>query len=139
MADVVQVVHDFFDAYNNHDLDALARFYASDAVSTAPGGVGEGRDQIISYHAHIWEAFPDARNTTYQTIEDGDVVAALAAVSGTHRGPFLLAGGEVVPATGRRVHVQCCWIFTVESGLIVTHRLYWDQLEAYAQLGILPT
>ncbi|MGW5266584.1 ester cyclase [Microbispora sp. NPDC004025] len=138
MTDVVQLVQDFFDSYNTHDLDALARYYAPDAVSVSPGGVGDGRDEIISYHAHIWEAFPDVHNATQQTIAQDDDVAALTTVSGTHSGPFLLPGGDIVPPTGRRVHLQCCWIFALEAGLIVTHRLYWDQLQAYAQLGLLP-
>ncbi|MEV8634797.1 nuclear transport factor 2 family protein [Streptosporangium sp. NPDC051023] len=138
MTDVVNLVHDFFAVYNAHDLDALARYYAQNAVSVSPGGQGESRDEILSYHVQFWEAFPDVHNTTLQAIAQDDDVAVTALITGTHTGPFLLPGGTVVSPTGRRVHLRCCWIFTLEAGLIVTHLLYWDQLEAYAQLGFLP-
>ncbi|MGV9778770.1 hypothetical protein [Streptosporangium sp. NPDC003464] len=55
---------------------------------------------------------------------------------GAQAEPFLLAGGEVLPATGRRVSLRCCCVFALSDNLVVSQRVYFDQLELYAQLGL---
>ncbi len=136
MTDAVTLVQDFFAAWNTHSWDTLVSHYDPDGVWVAPAGQGEGRDEILSYHTAIWEAFPDVHTSVLHTIAEGDDVAALTLINGTHQGPFLLPGGATVQPTGRRVSCRCCWIFTLEAGCIRNQRVYWDQLELYAQLGL---
>ncbi|GII61332.1 hypothetical protein Skr01_14170 [Sphaerisporangium krabiense] len=136
MPEAAKRVDLFFDACNAHDLEAVARHYAPDVILVAPGGLAEGLDEVLSYHDVVWRAFPDERFTVLQTIAQGEEVATTVLLSGTHTGPFLLAGGEVVQPTGRHVSVRSCWTFTLQDTLIADHQLFLDQLELYTRLGV---
>jgi ketosteroid isomerase-like protein len=46
--------------------------------------------------------------------------------------------GETVSATGKRVTVRGADVCMVEGGLIVEHHIYYDQVELFGQLGLLP-
>jgi predicted ester cyclase len=138
MPDVVDRV---MQAVNSHDLEACVRCYGLTATMVGPEMQAEGREQIASYHAHVWEGIPDLRIAVWERIAAGERVAVEGVFNGTHTGPFLIAGGEVIEPSSRRVSIRLCWVFTTEHDLIVSHRLYFDQLELYTQLGVrhLPT
>ncbi len=124
------------EAVNAHDLDAVMRCYSAHAVVVAPEIVAEGPDQIASYHAHVWEGFPDVRLTVLGKAASRDLVLIEMLATGTHGGPYLALDGEVLHATNRRISVRQCWIFTIEDDLIVSQRLYYDQLQTFTQLGL---
>jgi hypothetical protein len=63
------------------------------------------------------------------------VVALQWTLSGTHTGPFLMPGGEVLEPTGQRVAVRGCSVRTMENGLILTDSVYYDQLELLARIA----
>ncbi|MFI6803261.1 ester cyclase [Streptosporangium canum] len=121
---------------NNHDLEALLRRYSPQAVAVAPGGMAEGRDQISSYYAHFLEAFPDLHVTVWSTVEQGNDTSCEFSLAATHTGSFLMPGGVVLPPTGQKIRIRVCSVHTVESGLILSHRFYYDQLELFFQLGV---
>ncbi|MBO3749886.1 nuclear transport factor 2 family protein [Streptosporangiaceae bacterium NEAU-GS5] len=126
----------FFEAVNAQDLDAVAGCCAADVFLRTPSGQADDRDEALYFHQVIWDAFPDQRFTIDKAItQDTDVVVAVT-ITGTHEGPLLLAGGSVMAPTGRRMSLSACWTFCVEDDLIMSHQLYWDQLELYAELGI---
>ncbi|MCW2876848.1 MAG: hypothetical protein JWQ95_948 [Sphaerisporangium sp.] len=135
MSDVREVTYRLKEAYDNHDLEGITGCYGARGVSVSPGGVAEGGDEIASYHAAFLEAFPDAMMTPSAEVVCGDTCVMEFTVTGTHNGPFLIPGGEVVEATGRPIAIRGCSILTVEDGRIATHRFYFDQLELVAQLG----
>ncbi|ETK30484.1 ester cyclase [Microbispora sp. ATCC PTA-5024] len=136
VVNAVSVVDRFFSAYNAHDPEAVLSCFAPQAASVGPPGQSENRDQILSYYELIWTGFPDVTFTVWQTITEGDEVAATSMAAGTHTGPFTLPDGEVIQGTGRRVAARVCWVFGVENGLIVSQQVFYDQLEVYAQLGL---
>ncbi|MGI5489103.1 nuclear transport factor 2 family protein [Microtetraspora malaysiensis] len=125
-----------FEAINAHDLDAVMRCYPPDAVLVTPEIVAEGREQIASYHAHLWEGFPDVKLAVLGKAVCGDLIVIEALSAATHSGPYLALGGDVVQATGRMVRVRSCWLFTVEDDLIASQRLYYDQMQTFTQLGL---
>lgn len=129
------VVDRLIGALNAHDLDAVMRCYAGDAVVVGPEMEAENLDEIASYHLHVWQGFPDHHLTVWEKIVCRDAIAVETLATGTHTGPYLVAGGDVLEATGRSISVRCSWIFTVESDFILTQRLYFDQLELYSRLG----
>jgi ketosteroid isomerase-like protein len=135
MSDAQEVVDRLKAAYDRHDLDGITRCYDPQGVSVSPGGIAEGEDQIASYHAMFLEAFPDAMLTPWSEIVCGDTSIMEFTVTGTHTGPYLIPGGEVVEATGRPIVMRGCSVFTVENGRITAHRFYFDQLELVSQLG----
>ncbi|SDK82970.1 ester cyclase [Nonomuraea jiangxiensis] len=121
--------------FNRHDLDGLAETFSPGAVLVAPDGVGQDRDEIASYYGAFLEAFPDSRCTPQSVTISGDTLVAEYTLSGTHKGAYLIPGGGVAEATGRPFLVRACSVSTVENDLIVSHRIFYDQLELGAQLG----
>ncbi|GAA0402317.1 hypothetical protein GCM10009530_62810 [Microbispora corallina] len=135
---MLDVVDRLIETVNAHDLDACVRCYSPDASMVGPEMQAEGRDQIECYHAHVWVGIPDLSITVWDRIAKGDRVAVEGMLNGTHTGPFLVAGGRILQPSGRLVSVSLCWVFTVENDLVTAHRLYFDQLELYTQLGAEP-
>ena len=121
--------------FNRHDLDGLAGCFGHRAALVAPDGVGQDREEIISYYHLFKEAFPDSMCTPQSVTTSGDTVVAEYTLTGTHNGPYLLPGGGIVEATGRPITVRACSVSIVEDGLITSHRIFYDQLELTAQLG----
>ncbi|MBP2703975.1 ester cyclase [Microbispora sp. RL4-1S] len=130
------VVYRLINAINAHDLESCLGCYHTDALMVGPELQAEGLEQIAAYHAHVWEGLPDIRVNFWERISSGDRVMIEGCSCATHTGPFLIAGGEVVAPTGRAVNFRECWVFTLEHDLIVSHRLYHDQMELYSQLGV---
>ncbi|GGK66978.1 hypothetical protein Sme01_10060 [Sphaerisporangium melleum] len=135
MSEAPEVMTRLSQAYNSHDVEAITRCYARRAVTVTPGGVAEGLDEIFSYYAEWVGAFPDSVVTPSALFTVGDSSVLEFMVTGTHKGALTLAAGEVAEATGRPIALRCCSVCTMEDGLVVSHRLYYDQLELAAQLG----
>ncbi|MEO3814595.1 nuclear transport factor 2 family protein [Sphaerisporangium sp. B11E5] len=123
-------------AFNRHDLEALAACFSRMAVLVAPDGIGQDREEIASYYAQFLEAFPDSMVTPLSLAVSGDTLVSEYTITGTHKGPYLAAGGEVAEPTGRCIAVRaCCWTVVEDDGLIASHRIFYDQLELAAQIG----
>ena len=120
------------------DLEGLASIYASDAVITTPDeGEIKGRDGVLGYLRRFSVALPDFDWEQLASHEAGDTAVDEGWVVGTNTGP-IETPTETVPATGRRVRVRGCDVATVRDGQIVRHNFYFDQLELFGQLGLLP-
>ncbi|MEV5503419.1 ester cyclase [Nonomuraea fuscirosea] len=124
------------DAFNQHDVPGIVRCFAPRAVLVSPTGLAEGREQISWYYEHLFEGFPDIKFTAWNKPLLDDPAVTEYMYTGTHQGPFLLADGSVLQATGRHIAVRGVAVCSIENGLITTDRDYYDQLELYAQLGI---
>jgi predicted ester cyclase len=92
-----------------------------------------GRDFVRRNIVRMHTAFPDLRLEIRHLLVQGDRVAALFCLSGTHGGGF--AGVE---ATGRPVRFQEAGFFTVRNGMVVAADYVADGLSARIQMGVLP-
>ena len=92
-----------------------------------------GREFVRRNIARMHAAFPDLRLEIRHLVVQGDLVAALFTLSGTHGGVF--AGVE---ATGRPVSFQEAGFFTVRNGMVVAADYVADGLGVRIQLGVLP-
>lgn len=126
------------EAVINHDLEALARVYAPDAVATSPEGEIRGRDAIVAYLKQYLDAFPDLTWEPLHSVESGNIAVDEGFIVGTHTQPLTMPDGETVPPTGRKVRFRECDAVAVENGLITSHRFYYDQMDVLGQLGLLP-
>jgi steroid delta-isomerase-like uncharacterized protein len=124
------------DAMNDHDVEAVARCYAPDAVLTSPDGTVHGREGAAAAIGRYLTAFPDLRVTSTTKVESGATAVDEWVFTGTNTGPIETPDGQTIPPTGRAVNQCGIDIGTVEDGLITSHRIYWDQLEFLAQLGL---
>ncbi len=131
-------VEKVYKAINAHDLEAVARETAADAVLTASGDVtAKGPQGIKEYNRNWITAFPDARLETKRTIVQGNTVVVEAVFVGTHDGTLKTPMGDV-PPTGRKVRGDYVHILEVDRGLIKGARLLYDQVQLMTQLGLAP-
>ncbi|HEX6291560.1 MAG TPA: ester cyclase [Herpetosiphonaceae bacterium] len=128
------LVADLLAAWNSHDVERVATFYAPDYLGE---DVGQGQPQHgpqgrIRVLTSYIRAFPDLHFTGEAIVQDSR--AALSwTMTGTHHGTLMR-----IPPTGRRIRVQGVSLLTIEDGK-VTHGLnVWDTAGLLRALGLLP-
>jgi ketosteroid isomerase-like protein len=139
MGEAREVMDRITAALDAHDVKAAAECYTTDAVAETPDqGQIRGREAIAEYFRQLTDAFPDVRYEPQDGHESGNVAIDEGYVVGTNTAPLPLPSGETVPATGKQIRVRSCDIISVEDGLATSHRFYFDQMEFFGQLGLLP-
>ncbi len=128
MRTVRQVVLEFFDAFNGHDVDALVALYAKDAVNhQMPTTPLRGHEAIRKSFEDGFAAIPDMGCHVINVIVEGQWGAAEWEGWGTYRPPG---------AAPRPYKMNGCGFFRVEHGFIVQQRGYWDSATMARQAGI---
>jgi steroid delta-isomerase-like uncharacterized protein len=126
-------IHSAVERMNAGDLDGYMEVYADDVELHGYPPDVEGREGARAFYAQLREAFPDLSLEVYGTVEQGDLVAARYALSGTHSAEFF-----GVPAMGREVRVEGQSIFRFRDGQIVVRWQALDELGLLTQLGAPP-
>ena len=131
--DIVALVDRRSAAWTARDAAALAATHAVEGVVVSPtGGVLEGRDQIERVYRLWMTAFPDITVQSADMLIDGDRVAQLLRISGTHLGDFF-----GMPPTGRHVDVEAALLMVARDGLIAEERRVYDFTGLLVQVGVL--
>jgi len=132
----------FTDTINKHDLDALAKLYAEDAVAYDPMYPEplRGRAAIRKDAATFFKGLPDVHYEIISTIEKDDQNGAdEVRMTGTHTGPLETPTGQELPPTNRRVDLKGgAFTRLNERGEIVEERRYYDVATVLRQLGVMP-
>jgi steroid delta-isomerase-like uncharacterized protein len=111
------VLQDFADAFNRHDLDAVLSFMTDDCVfesSAGPDICGTryvGREAVRAGFAEVVKTFPDAQWGNAQHFIHGD--------RGVSEWTFTGTRGD-----GSRVEVHGCDVFTFRDGKIALKNSY---------------
>lgn len=122
-------------AFNDHNLEAHSANETTDIRWVQPGLSVEGREAVAQVQQALWTAFPDAHIEVVGRVADGDTVATEGVLTGTHTGPLETPTGAV-PATGKRVELGYVTVQRIVDHRIASERIYFDQLEFLAQLGL---
>jgi steroid delta-isomerase-like uncharacterized protein len=136
MSETREVRDRYTAAFSAHDMDALLATFSPAGVAVSPEGVCEGHGELASFVWQFWEAFPDIRLVVETATEQDDLAVDELVMVGTHDGPYMTPGGHVIPPSGRPLRLRCCSFAAVENRLIVSLRLYFDQVELLAQIGV---
>ncbi|MFI6175638.1 ester cyclase [Nonomuraea sp. NPDC051191] len=124
---------------NEHSTPTTWRRYSAPSsptgVAISPEGVSRGREELASCLEEFWEAFPDVQAVVVESFDIEDSTVGELLIVGTHRGPYTMPDGQVIPATGRPIRLRCCYVCTIEDDLVASLRLYFDQLELLTQLS----
>jgi predicted ester cyclase len=119
------------EVWNRHDLDAIDGLVSPDYINHA-ATTDEYRD---GGGKNIWEwilsVFPDHRFDIEHIAADGDTVAVLGTMVGTHEGDLM----GIAPTGTRVVARQSHW-FRVEQGKLTEHWAVRDDLGMLQQLGV---
>lgn len=141
------LVRRFWKASEESDLDAIAAFWALDAINhggqTAqsdrrPPAGPEGLKRVL---VSLRTAFPDRTYHIEDLIAEGDKVVCRLTVRGTHQGtPAIpIEGGMLTahPPTGKAYTIQHIHIFRIEQDKLAEHWAVRDDLGLMQQLGII--
>ena len=113
----VEVLQEFADAWNRHDVDALMTFMTDDCVFEASAGPDVsgmrhvGREAVRTAFAEVWATFPDAHW--------GDARHFVCGTRGVSEWTF-----SGTRADGTRVEVHGCDLFTFRDGKIALKNSY---------------
>jgi uncharacterized protein (TIGR02246 family) len=118
-----ELLDEFADAWNAHDVDRLLACMTEDAVfygaaGPAPDGASwQGPTQLREAFSAVWRTYPDATWFSATHFVDGDRALTEWTFSGT-------------PADGRRVNVRGCDVFRMREGLIAVKDTFRKQAVA---------
>ena len=125
-------------AFNEQDLAAKVAISSPDLEFVVPGATLRGLDEARAFAKALWEAFPDGLITTAKRASTGSWAAVEGTFTGTHAGTLHGPSGEI-PASGRRIQLQCVVVYEVASERIVSKHFYFDRLELLTQIEAIPT
>lgn len=119
--------------YYDLDAAALAADYADDAVIDSPmAGVHTGRVAAEQAMRAIFEAFLDRKMTTKSLLIDGDRVAQVVTVEGTHVGEFM-----GLPPSGKRFRFTEVFLCELRDRKIICEQRIYDFTGLLVQIGAL--
>lgn len=134
--DISQALKQETEAWNAHDADRVAAFYAEDAVLYDVGlpdplrGRAVIRDSVARYLA----AFSDFHVEVGEPIVSGNRAAQEFKVTGTNDGELM-----GIPPTGKSATTYGCGTAEFgEDGLIHRAGNYWNAAALMQQLGVVP-
>ncbi|HSN73825.1 MAG TPA: ester cyclase [Anaerolineae bacterium] len=131
--DALDVVHQYFTAWNQHDAAGIVSTFADGGTYSDPTTSGAlAGSAIAAYASGLWKPFPDLafEITNVGPATDG-VVAAEWVMRGTNSGSF-----NGLPPTGKRVEVPGADFIEIGDGKIRSVRGYFDSRLVPAHLGL---
>lgn len=126
------LVRRYYEACNRRDLEAVFDCLHPDCIHHSRLSEYPKNGVAFAFEA-TFAAFPDLEWKIEELIAEGDRVAALVLIEGTHVGEYL---GKA--ATGKRVRVYSVDIARVKDDKFVEHRGVLDELHLLAQIGVVP-
>ena len=140
MSEAKKVLEQAIERWNATDRDGWAALYTDDVVYEAPGGarISGLADLKEKYFDALVTAAPDRTSRDVILFAEGDHVVEQARYTGTHTGTWRNPDGAEIPATGKKLDFPFVGVFRVDNGKISSIRLYYDQIEVFTQLGLMP-
>ena len=125
-----ELIRHLHELYNQHNIDAANEIYAE-------GCFGEGftLEQNKQFDIMLQDAFPDAKWTILDMIAEGDKVAFINNVTGTHTGGLYMG----IPPTGKKIDCKNTRIVRIDDSKIIEWRGTADFYNNMQQLGVIPT
>jgi predicted ester cyclase len=132
-----RVVLDVLAAWNAHDVERLASYYAPHyhGIDVGQARVQHGRHDLARSATALLAALPDVQFEG-ETIVEGERAVLIWLMRGTHRAPLMR-----IPPTNRFVEVRGSSILTIDSACAhqIVHGLYiWDVAGFLRSVGLLP-
>jgi steroid delta-isomerase-like uncharacterized protein len=140
VSEAKKVLEQAIDYWNAGNRDRWATLYSDDVTYEAPGGsrISGLADLKKKYFDALLTAAPDRSSSDVILVSEGDYVVEQARYTGTHTGPLRDPDGAEIPATGRTFDFPFVGIFRVQDGKITSIRIFYDQIEIFTQLGLMP-
>lgn len=119
---------------NAHDLNGvLATFGETARYDDEPWAEHfEGRDAVRGFYSDLMNALPDLQIDVQKQHVTDDAIVVEVVIRGTH-----LGGWRGLPATGRRVEIPLCGVYTFDAqDRLAGEKIYYDRGTVLRQLGV---
>lgn len=126
------LVRRMIDAWNHGDLAGMSAYWAPGMVHHSRGGTLDAQ-QVAGAMGGVMSAFPDLKMSIEEMIAEGDKVASLLTLTGTHTGTFL-----GISPTGKSVSVSLQGVVRIQDGKVTEHWGVADGLALLEQLSLIP-
>jgi steroid delta-isomerase-like uncharacterized protein len=132
-----ELIDRYNQAWNDHDLDAIASMHAPDMVfeNHTAGESARGPD-AREHIASIFETWPDIHFETRRLYVRDGVVTQEWTATATHRNA-MRRGDLVAAPTGRKIEWRGVDVIPFENGLIKRKDVYSDSVSILRQVGLL--
>lgn len=126
------LVHQFFEALDNGNLERVKELIADDFILQAPGLPAPlGPDRLLEVIRSHYASFPDWRHVVEDTIAEGDKVVANVIQCGTHKEEY-----EGIPPTGHMVVKPAMHLIKIAGGKFKEWWAIEDDLGFMLQLNM---
>src|ERR1700733_10836072 len=119
---------------NAHDLNGVIQTFGDNArYDDEPWDAHyEGRDQVRQFYSQLMAALPDLSIEIVRQHINDDTIILEVIIRGTQCAPW-----RGLPATGRRVEIPLCGVYTFSSDdRLAGERIYYDRALVLRQLGV---
>ena len=129
----IDLVKQWLDAMNKHNVKKMTTFCTKDAVGdeVADPPPAQGRDQIVKSYQELFKGFSDCKVEILNIFSGKGQVLAEVRWSGTNRAEF-----RGTPATERFVDIRIAYVFRIEKGRIRRITEYYDGATVATQMGL---
>lgn len=130
-----RIMHRFTEFINTVSEKLAAELISPNAVFHVPGSPEalQGPAGYLEIIGMMRSGFPDIQWSLEELIAEGDQVAALFTMRGTHQGVFF-----AVPPTGKKIDVSAMNFYRLSGGQFVEERGQPDLLGLLQQIGAIP-
>ena len=119
---------------NEHKLDGVLSTFGDSAHydDEAWSEHHEGRDGVRHFYSQLMSALPDLQIEVKRLHVTDDAILMEVMIRGTHLGAW-----RGLPATGRRVEVPLCGVYTFDGeDRLAGEKIYYDRATVLRQLGV---
>ena len=130
----IAIVEEHIRLENEHDLEGVLRTFGDTArYDDEPwSGHYTGRNGVRLFYEQLMKALPDLEIEVLRRHFTDDAILVEVMIRGTH-----LGGWRGLPATGRRVEVPICGVYTFDpDDRLAGEKIYYDRGTVLRQLGI---
>ena len=130
-----QFIDDLLAAWNSHNVERAAEFYALDyeGVDVSQSAPHRGHVGIRQMLTTYLTAFPDLRFTNEETIVEDNRAVLIWIANGTHLGRLMN-----IPPSGHKFQVRGATVLTVENNKVTRAMYIWDVAGLLRNIGLLP-
>jgi predicted ester cyclase len=122
------------DAWNKHDVKAVAPFYADDSkFSESAEAKDQSKKEMIGNLGDLFKAMSDVKLDGTESWAAGDYVVTTGMFTGTNDGPMM----KMKP-TGKKVSTAYIQVDRFEGGKIKESWLFYNSMAMAMQLGLVP-
>jgi steroid delta-isomerase-like uncharacterized protein len=136
-ASLERAIERYNQAWNDHDLDAIASMHAPGMVfENHTAGESAQGEEAREHIGRIFETWPDIHFETRRLYVRDGVVTQEWTATATHRNR-MTRGDLVAEPTGKRVEWRGIDVIPFEGGLVKRKDVYSDSVSILRQVGLL--